>query len=319
VKVSAESIKILLVEDDEDDFILARSLLNRIDGRKVELEWVANYQDALRAIERGSHDVYLVDYFLGERNGLELLREAMDDHCTAPMIMFTSHTEYAIDTEAMKAGAADYLIKGQVNAHLMERCIRYALERARLIETLRNMASHDELTGLYNRRAFNRLLKEEADRYQRYDRPSSLLMLDVDNFKAINDSYGHLVGDDVLRWLAGVVRESVRIVDMPARFGGEELAVILPEMNSQQALKLAERLRRCVASRPFSFCQGGRSTQLPVTISLGVAALPADATTADNLIASADRGLYAAKRGGRNRAIRFCDLPEQLEATEVTS
>ena len=310
--MTARPLKVLLVEDDEDDFILARALLSEIDGRTVDLEWVANYQDAVRAIERGTHDIYLVDYLLGERTGLDLLREAMAWNRTIPMIMLTNQSGYEIDTEAMKAGAADYLIKSQVNTDLIERSIRHALQRSSVFETLRNMASHDELTGLYNRRAMDGLLKEEAERYHRYGRPVALVMLDVDYFKAINDSYGHLIGDDVLRWLARLVQETARTVDLPARYGGEELAVILPEMNSEQALKMAERLRRRVAAHPFSFNYGGQPCHVPVTISLGVAALPADALSADNLMAAADRGLYAAKRAGRNRSVRFCDLTDKI-------
>jgi diguanylate cyclase (GGDEF)-like protein len=314
--MTALPLKVLLVEDDEDDFILARDLLSEIDGGTVDLEWVANYQDALRAIERGTHDICLVDYLLGERTGLDLLREAVACNHTVPMIMLTSQSGYEIDTEAMKAGAADYLIKGQVNTDLIERSIRHALQRSSVFETLRKLASHDELTGLYNRRAMNSMLKEEADRYHRYGRPVALVMLDVDYFKTINDSYGHLIGDDVLRWLARLVHDTVRTVDLPARYGGEELAVILPEMNSEQALKMAERLRLHVAAHPFSFNYGGQPCHLPVTISLGVAALPDDAVSADNLMTAADRGLYAAKRAGRNCSIRFSDLTDKIESGE---
>jgi diguanylate cyclase (GGDEF)-like protein len=303
--VTAEPLKVLLVEDDEDDFLMARSLLSEMESRKVDLEWVANYQDALRAIERGGHDVCLVDYYLGERNGLELLREAADAKCTVPMIMLTGQSACEIDAEAMEAGAADYLVKNQVDGRRLEHSIRYALQRSIQMEALRRHASHDELTGLYNRRAMICLLKEEVERYQRYGRPFALVMLDVDYFKTINDSYGHLVGDEVLRWLVGIIRTTVRTVDKPARFGGEELAIILPEMTCAQALKLAERLRRRVAAHAFSFCERGRSLQIPVTISLGVAALPGDATDVENLIAAADEGLYAAKRGGRNRSVYF--------------
>lgn len=309
---SEEPIKVLLVEDDEDDYILARGLLAEIEGREVDLEWVANYQDALRAIESGGHDVCLVDYRLGERTGLELLREAADAHCKVPMIMFTGQRAQEIDNEALQAGAADYLVKSEVTTQRIERSIRYALRRSGEIERLRNLASHDELTGLYNRRGMSRLLQEEAGRFSRYGRPVSLVLLDVDYFKIINDSYGHPAGDEVLRLLAEVVRETVRAVDLPARYGGEELAVILPEMDSGRALQMAERLRLRVAARPFCVVSSETVTlHIPVTISLGVAALPGDALTAEDLIAAADRGLYAAKRGGRNRSVRSCEVPLQ--------
>ena len=313
--MTAEPLKVLLVEDDEDDFLLARGLLSEVGGRKVDLRWAASYQEALRAIESGGHDVCLVDYRLGERTGLELLREAGCADYKAPIIMLTSQNDYDLDAEAMRAGAADYLVKGRVDTSIIERSIRYALQRSSQFERLRSLANRDELTGLYNRRALDGLLREEVSRHERYGRPFSLVMLDVDYFKAINDSYGHPVGDEVLRWLAQLVRDCVRAVDMPARYGGEELAVVLPEMDSGLALKVAERLRLRVAARPFSFGSARRQTQLSVTVSLGVAALPDDAATAASLVAAADRALYAAKRGGRNRSARFRDLPERAGQT----
>jgi len=314
--MSAEPLRVLLVEDDEDDYVLTSSLLSEIESQKVDLEWVNSYREAVLALGRGEHDVCLVDYYLGERTGLELLREAAGGNSSAPMIMLTSHSGYDVDAEAMRAGAADYLVKNQISTPLLERSIRYAVQHSRLVRNLRKLASHDELTGLYNRRAMDELLKEETDRHQRYGRPAALVMLDVDRFKSINDSYGHLVGDEVLRWLAQLLRRAIRTADIPARYGGEELAVILPEMNSRQALGMAERVRRRVAAGPFEARgRDGRAIQIPITISLGVAGLPDDALSAAELIAAADRALYAAKHGGRNRAIRFCDLKERTQTT----
>jgi diguanylate cyclase (GGDEF)-like protein len=307
---------VLLVEDDEDDFVLTSSLLSEIEGQKVDLEWVANYQDAVRALERSAHDVCLVDYQLGERTGLELLREVAGVNSAAPIIILTSHNGYDVDAEAMRAGAAGYLVKGQVSTPLLERSIRYAVQHSRIVENLRMLASRDELTGLYNRRAMDDLLHEETERHQRYGCPVALVLLDVDHFKAANDTHGHPVGDEVLRWLAQLLRDTIRTVDIPARYGGEEFAIILPEMNSQQALRVAERVRRRIAARPFvSRGRDGRPLQLPITISLGAAGMPDDAASAAALVAAADQGLYAAKRGGRNRAIRYCDLTEQPETS----
>jgi len=313
----AEPLRVLLVEDDEDDFIITSSLLAGLDKPGVDLEWVTNYQDAMLALRRSEHDVCLVDYYLGERTGLELLRDAAGINSTAPMIMLTSHSEYEVDTQAMNAGAADYLIKNQISLRLLERSIRYALERSRLIENLRQLASRDELTGLYNRRVMDELLEEAAERHQRYGRPASLVMLDVDRFKMVNDCYGHLVGDEVLRWLAQLLRDTVRSVDAAARYGGEELAIILQEMDSRQALSMAERLRLCVAAHPFVYRRHDDSPlQIPITVSLGVAGMPEDGFSAASLIAAADHSLYTAKRGGRNRAVRYRDLIEQAETTD---
>jgi two-component system cell cycle sensor histidine kinase/response regulator CckA len=131
------SIRVLLVDDDEDDYILTRDLLIEIEQGTFDLEWAGTYEAALEAMEQDRHDVYLLDYHLGERNGLELLREALGNGHRTPMILLTGQEDREVDVEAMKAGASDYLVKGQIDAPLLERSIRYALERARASEAVR--------------------------------------------------------------------------------------------------------------------------------------------------------------------------------------
>ena len=131
-------VKVLLVDDDEDDFIITRDLFAECDHGPFALEWLATYAAAWEAIQLARHDVYLVDYRLGEQHGLDLLREAVAWGCQAPIIILTGQGDHAVDVEAMKAGAADFLVKGQLTPALLERTIRYALERAHSIEALRH-------------------------------------------------------------------------------------------------------------------------------------------------------------------------------------
>jgi PAS domain S-box-containing protein len=133
----SQAIRVLLVDDDEDDYILTRDLLAEIGRQKFKLEWMDTYAAGLEEIQQKRHDVYLLDYHLGAHNGLELLREAIKGDCRAPMILLTGQGDREVDIEAMKAGAADYLVKGRIDAPLLERSIRYALERTRTLETLR--------------------------------------------------------------------------------------------------------------------------------------------------------------------------------------
>lgn len=130
-------IRVLLIEDDEDDYVLIRKLLAPITRVKYDLEWVPTYQEALEAMDRGHYDVYLLDYYLGERTGLQLLGEINGRGLDGPVIFLTGRADYEIDIEAMRAGASDYLVKGQINADLLERSIRYAIERRRLEQRLR--------------------------------------------------------------------------------------------------------------------------------------------------------------------------------------
>jgi PAS domain S-box-containing protein len=146
--MAVHKIRILLVDDDEDDYIITRDLLSEIGEMEFDLDWVGTYGTALEVISRGEHDVYLVDFGLGERNGLDLLRDALSRGCKAPIILLTGQGDHEIDIEAMKAGAADYLVKGQIAAPLLERSIRYAIERAQTLQQLRN--SEDEYRRLFN-------------------------------------------------------------------------------------------------------------------------------------------------------------------------
>ena len=175
------------------------------------------------------------------------------------------------------------------------------LERHHLYTGVEKIGLTDELTGLSNRRMFNYLIEREINRSRRYRRPLSLVMIDIDHFKKINDTWGHPVGDLVLRQLGGLMRENFRRLDVPVRYGGEEFAVILPETSLEEAIHFAERFRVTVEKAVF---MTGRE-RIPVTISLGVATVGnspvAEELDADALLQMADRALYQAKQSGRNR------------------
>jgi diguanylate cyclase (GGDEF)-like protein len=172
-----------------------------------------------------------------------------------------------------------------------------AIENARLHRVVERQAVTDALTGLANRRQFYEVLGREYERAQRFGTPLSLILLDIDDFKVINDTRGHLAGDAVLHGVATTLAELIREIDMAARYGGEEFAVLLPQTAQEGAAQLAERLRREIASRPIRF---GPDEIEGITASFGVAAGPEDSMTQIDLIASADAALYQAKRDGKN-------------------
>lgn len=178
-------------------------------------------------------------------------------------------------------------------------------EFGQLAKTLNAMAErleYDALTGVYNRQEFHRRLKNELDRSLRFGHTCTLLMLDLDHFKKVNDTYGHPCGDDALRAVTMRLLKDVRNFDSVARYGGEEFVVIMPETGTTGARAVAERLRESVSSQPITTTRGA---VLNLTISIGMAAFPADARSEDELIAAADQAMYAAKLQGRNRVVIF--------------
>ena len=174
-----------------------------------------------------------------------------------------------------------------------------ALERAMLFQHTKALSFTDELTGIFNRRYFNQRFEREMQRAIRYNRPLSILMIDIDLFKTYNDANGHIQGDKILRSVARILEKSLRKADIVARFGGEEFVIILPEIDKAHALTVAEKLRRAIEGTTFPRAKsqpGGK-----ITISIGLSSYPEDAMIGEELIELADKGLYLAKSQGRNR------------------
>ena len=184
-------------------------------------------------------------------------------------------------------------------ASLFASQVAVALERARLYAEVQQLAITDALTGLYNRRGLFELGQREIDRAARFNRPLTALMIDLDHFKRVNDTYGHAVGDQVLRAVAECCRNNIREIDVAGRYGGEEVVILLPENDRVAASQVAERLRQAISATPAATERG----DIAITISVGVAALAAGDHDLAALIHRADVALYAAKQGGRNRVV----------------
>jgi PAS domain S-box-containing protein len=248
--MAGHKIRILLVDDDEDDYIITRDLLSEIGEMEFDLDWVGTYGTALEVISRADHDVYLVDFGLGERNGLDLLRDALARGCKAPIILLTGQGDHEIDIEAMKAGAADYLVKGQIAAPLLERSIRYAIERAQTLQQLRN--SEDEYRRLFN------------------SHPVPMWVYDVATYRflAVNDAAIKNYGYTSEEFLSMTIRDIYPPEDV--RVFVEEVSVGLPQHGVTATKRHVRKDRSIfeaeVTSRDIAFT--GRRARLAMAIDI---------------------------------------------------
>lgn len=226
------------------------------------------------------------------------------------MVLFCANAE-----ELASLSDEDRLVLGAVASELV-----VAVENSRLYKLTKTLAVTDELTGLHNYRFLQQRLDEEIERCRRYGKRLSLLMVDVDDFKRFNDTYGHIAGDAALSELGQVMQSVVREVDTVARYGGEEFSVVLPETDAAGAFVAAEKIREAVANH--AFCDASMNRCVAMTVSLGLATFPTHAWDKESLLREADDALYNAKHGGKNRVRapkRRAEEPAEEQETEATT
>ena len=296
----------LLIVDD--DAAVCRVLSIMLSDLGYEVVTETDGRKALAILREGEFDVVLLDIVMPDVNGLELIDQIREHFNVLPILVVTAYGSAELTVDAMRRGATDFVTK-PVDATLLDLRIRSAFD----LEQTRRMANTDGLTGLYNHRYLHERLKHEIGRAERYARPLSVVMADLDHFKSFNDAHGHPCGDKALIAVAGTLRQVSRASDILARYGGEEFTLILPETTADEARVVAERARQCVAALDLAD-QGEGAPHL--TLSLGVAAYcPGDST--ETLIEAADAALYEAKDAGRNRVVLTAgdrqELDNQLE------
>jgi two-component system, cell cycle response regulator len=297
--------RVLVVDDRRSSYERLAGALAPFHTVEVETD---PHQALIKAAE-GAFEVALVSLDLEGFDGLRLCSQlrSLERTRNVSVVMIAEADDRARTLRGLDIGVHDFLVRPVDRNELVAR-VRTQVRRKRYSETLREavhasmeMAVTDALTGLHNRRYLDVQLGPLFDESTLRGRHLSLLLLDIDRFKAINDTYGHDAGDEVLREFAARVRAQTRSIDLVTRFGGEEIVVVVPDSPLDGAQVVAERIRERIEAAPFAIGQGART--VPVTVSIGVAARRAGDTSAADLLKRADLALYRAKEAGRNRVV----------------
>ncbi|MGR0479953.1 MAG: GGDEF domain-containing response regulator [Candidatus Electronema sp. V4] len=326
----AEPIKILIVDDKPNNLFTLKTVLQEAAAEFVE---ATSGNEALRHLLHHDFALAILDVQMPEMDGYELARLIRGREKTSRLPIIFLSAIYSDSFHIFKgynSGAVDFITKpfhpeiliGKVLFFMeiyrqqqqlretiseLEHTKQLVLEQNRLLE---RMATHDELTGLCNRRKLAEVMKREAERSRRYGTELSLLMLDLDHFKKVNDTYGHDFGDFVIKEFAARILAGIRRSDFSFRFGGEEFIVLLPQTGLSGALTAAEKIRALCAEQPFA----GLQVSIDMTVSIGVASYQDHKPQQpDDLICCADRALYLAKELGRNRVVVYTSTAEHCD------
>jgi two-component system cell cycle response regulator len=298
--MSNQPIKVLMIEDSPGDTRLIQEHLTgaRVTGTLApafELVVADRLTAGLARLAAGGIDVVLLDLSLPDSQGLDTFVKVQAQMPDMAVVVLTGLDDEALASQAVQLGAQDYLVKGQIDRNLLGRAVRYAVERHRLLADLRAMSLTDPLTGLYNRRGFFALAEQQLKMAHRFRQGLLLLFADLDDFKQINDTAGHHVGDQALREAAAALRETFRTSDILARLGGDEFAVVAINALDQDAEAVLARLRRNLEAR-----NAARSGGYRLVMSIGsVRYQPDHLRSVEELLAEADARMYEDKRRKR--------------------
>ena len=302
--IERSRMEVLIVEDDQISRKLLSKTLSNLGYRVLE---AANGRQAWELLEQGKLQFVITDWLMPVMDGLELTRtiRKADLQNYVYIVILTSQEGIDNVIDGLDAGADDYLVKPfnprELSARLKigERILDLEQKLRGAHEKMRDLAMHDELTGLWNRRAFYSHALSELERTSRQESSICIILLDIDNFKSVNDKYGHLVGDQALKMVADRLKEEVRQYDRVGRWGGEEFIVVLPATTLEEGTSIAERLRMSVALAELPI---KNNAALQVQISLGVSCFEGNQSIdLDTLVDRADEMLYQAKENGRNQ------------------
>lgn len=287
-------IKVLLVEDNDVDAQLTQDLLAEWSVEEFQVSRVKTLSEALTYLSRNRYDAILLDLSLPDAFGLPTVRQVHATSPSTPVVVLSGVSDQTLALQAVQQGAQDYLVKGQGHPELLTRAVRYSIERKRTEERLTYLAQYDHLTGLVNRMLFRDRLAQAMARSKRMQQPIGLMLLDLDRFKAVNDTLGHDIGDELLKSVSERLKSCVREVDTVARMGGDEFTIILEGVASEHnILTVAKRITESIST-----CFEVKGHQISIGVSIGITIYPIDDHSIDELLKHADAAMYRAKQQG---------------------
>jgi diguanylate cyclase (GGDEF)-like protein len=308
---------ILIIEDEEDILSLLSGLL---ESEGYNIFTASNGREGIMKFHEHNPDLILTDVRMPVMDGIEVLREVKTKESDTEVIILTGHSDEATAIDCLRLGAYDYFRKPLEDIDVLLTAVQRVLEKRyleiknrSLVKQLEELSIKDPLTGLYNYRYLQTCLNEEIDRSKRYGHSFFILMIDADHFKDVNDNYGHLFGDHVLKKLGAIINHELRSTDRLFRYGGEEFLIIMNEISKAEVVNAVNRLMDAIRQHTFR----NEDAETKITVSMGGAFFPEDANTKINLIKKADQALYRAKEDGRDRFEHGFELPQKASGDRI--
>ncbi len=303
-----ETLRVLIVDDSFEDREILKRYVKGVKEYDCLVYEARDVEEALDWITDHAPDLLFVDFNMPGATGLEMLEKLRRyNRFEFPIIMLTGQGSEVVAVQALKIGVSDYLIKDDINAQSIRRSVIATIDRWRMEKTIEAQrrqlevaARTDGLTGLWNRRYFDEQLDMELERANRYNLLLTLALGDLDKFKTVNDTYGHLIGDSVLIGFSEVVKQGLRMSDFAARYGGEEFCILMPNADIMSASFAICRLANDFRNRAF---RSDKGDIFNVSVSFGLIQFDPQYDTTEKFIEAADKALYHAKENGRDKVV----------------
>jgi two-component system, cell cycle response regulator len=289
--MAADPIKILVIEDDLEYASLLHVILGEVNPGLCQLTHIDNLKDALSLLLHHKFDIVILDLFLPDSVGLDTFFKVYSNVPDIPIVIVTALNDKSVAVRTVREGAQDYLIKDELNVNHLLRILQYSVERHHTLKALKHQTLIDDLTGLLNRRGFLSLAEKQVRIAKRANWEAILLFADLDNLKVINDQLGHSEGDQAIKAIASILKETFRTSDVIGRVGGDEFIVLAIKTSDESVASMTARLERNIKHYNQQF------NEYELALSFGVVHLdPQDDISLEEAIAEADKGLYDHKQ-----------------------